>query len=65
VVRYETGYREAGVPVTLRMANAAGEYDLTLTQAREIIDAQVITIRESWNEVADLARLSTLERQAM
>ena len=47
------------------MANAAGEYDLTLAQARELIDAQVTTIRESWNEVADLARLSTLERQAM
>jgi serine/threonine-protein kinase HipA len=47
------------------MANAASEYDLTLAQAREIIDVQVTTIRESWDEVADLARLSTLERQAM
>lgn len=47
------------------MANAASEYDLTLAQAKEIIDAQVTTIRESWDDVADLARLSTLERQAM
>ena len=49
----------------ITMANAAGEYGLTLARAKEIIDAQVSTIRESWNEVADIARLSTLERQAM
>lgn len=49
----------------ITMANAASEYDLSLAQAREIIDAQVTMIRESWSEVADLARLSTLERLAM
>ena len=47
------------------MLDAAAEYDLTRAQAREIIDAQVTTIRESWDDVADLARLTTLERQAM
>ena len=47
------------------MANAAGEYDLTVAQAREIIDMQVTTIRESWAEVGDVARLGTVEREAM
>jgi serine/threonine-protein kinase HipA len=56
------GQRDARL---VTMVNAASEYDLALSQAREIIDAQVTTIRESWNEVADLARLSTVERQVM
>ena len=47
------------------VANAAGEYGLTVARAREIIDVQVTTIRESWADVADLARLITVECEAM
>ena len=43
----------------------AREYELTKREARDIIDAQVVTIRECWDDAADRARLTTAERHAM
>ncbi|MBV9823498.1 MAG: HipA domain-containing protein [Actinobacteria bacterium] len=44
---------------------AAPDYGLTRAQAREIVDRQVGTIRDSWDEVADAARMTTLERTGL
>lgn len=40
----------------------AHEYELTRRQAREIIDAQIDTIRSCWSDAADRARLTAAER---
>lgn len=41
---------------------AAGSYGLTTRQAHDIIDQQVSTIRESWPDAADEARLTSDDR---
>jgi len=45
--------------------DAADVYQLTRADAAEIIDRQVDVIRARWDEAADGARLTTLERQAL
>jgi serine/threonine-protein kinase HipA len=45
--------------------DAANVYHLTRTEAWEIIDHQISTITSSWNDAADLARLTVAERDAM
>ncbi len=44
---------------------AAREYELTTTEARNIIDHQLDVIRDHWDDAADAARLSTAERESM
>lgn len=44
---------------------AAAEYELTKRQAREVIDHQLDVIRSQWNEVADMALLTTAERDML
>jgi serine/threonine-protein kinase HipA len=41
---------------------AAGLYGLTGPQAREIIDHQIATIADAWDEVADMAAMGTDEK---
>ncbi|MDP9092142.1 MAG: HipA domain-containing protein [Actinomycetota bacterium] len=41
---------------------AANDYGLSREEARDIIDHQVTTIRENWDEVADLSRLTRVEK---
>lgn len=45
--------------------DAAGEYELSTAEAREIIDHQIEVIRAQWGDAADAARLSSAERQAL
>lgn len=45
--------------------NAAQDYGLSRAQARDIIEYQVTTIRENWDEVAELSRLTTVEKNAL
>jgi serine/threonine-protein kinase HipA len=40
-------------------------YLLTAAQARDIIDAQVQTIRNEWLDAADTARLTSSERDRL
>jgi serine/threonine-protein kinase HipA len=40
----------------------AGVYELNQVKAREIVEAQIATIDEHWDEVCDEARMSTVER---
>ncbi len=42
---------------------AAGTYLLTESEARNIIDHQVETIDAHWDEVADEAQLTAIDRQ--
>jgi serine/threonine-protein kinase HipA len=44
---------------------AAREYNLSPHEAAAIFDAQVETIRASWSEVADDARLTRREAEAL
>ncbi|MBX3697938.1 MAG: HipA domain-containing protein [Dokdonella sp.] len=44
---------------------AAACFQLSETQARAIIDAQLATVRAQWTEVCDLARLGQTERNAL
>jgi len=44
---------------------AAKDYGLTRKQARDIIDRQGSTIRDSWDEVAEFARMTTLEKDGL
>lgn len=44
---------------------AAAEYGLTGAEARDIVDYQVTTIRENWDEVADLTELTTVDRSIL
>jgi serine/threonine-protein kinase HipA len=44
---------------------ASAEYGLTEAEARDIIDHQVTTIRENWDEVADLIELTTVDRNIL
>jgi serine/threonine-protein kinase HipA len=45
--------------------NAAADYGLTRAQAREIVDFQVTTIRESWSDVVDAIELSTVDKNIL
>lgn len=56
------GERLAQVAACLRVA---GYYDLSEREAREIIDGQLHIIRTHWHEAADLARLTTAERDQL
>ncbi len=44
---------------------AAPVYGLTVPEARAIIDAQVAIIQHDWDDVADLSRLTTAERNLL
>jgi serine/threonine-protein kinase HipA len=44
---------------------AAHEYGLTLLEANELIDHIIDVIDNEWNDAADLARLTALERQQL
>ena len=41
---------------------AAGEYGLTISQAKDIVEHQVTTIRENWQEVTDMFELTTVDK---
>jgi serine/threonine-protein kinase HipA len=56
------GDRNSSFAACLR---AAPVYGLTPVQARETIDRQIETINNDWDEVADLARLTKAQRNAM
>jgi serine/threonine-protein kinase HipA len=45
--------------------DAAEVYHLSRAEAAEIIDRQVMDIREQWDDVADAARLTAAERQLL
>lgn len=45
--------------------DAAEVYHLSRAEAAEIIDRQVMDIREQWDDVADAARLTAAERQQL
>jgi serine/threonine-protein kinase HipA len=45
--------------------DAAHEYGLTRTQARDIIDRQVSIVEHSWADVCEMARLAVVERNAL
>jgi serine/threonine-protein kinase HipA len=40
-------------------------YDLTRPEATELVDSMLTTIRETWAEAADVAELTTIDRQTM
>ncbi|MDQ1733062.1 MAG: serine/threonine-protein kinase HipA [Pseudonocardiales bacterium] len=42
--------------------DAAHEYGLSRDEARDIVDHQITTIRESWDEVAEQSRLTKIEK---
>jgi len=44
---------------------AAHVYHLTTVEAQEIIDHQVETITEEWDDAADRARLTSVERRRL
>lgn len=44
---------------------AAEDYGLTTQNARDIVDHQVTTIREAWEETAQIARLTRVDRAAL
>jgi serine/threonine-protein kinase HipA len=44
---------------------AAAEYGLTVSQARNIIDHQVTTIRENWQEVTDMFELDAVDKNLL
>ncbi len=48
-----------------RCVTHAGQYHLTTTQAREIVNSQVETIHDHWHEVCDLAALNKPDRQRL
>ncbi|MFD1827575.1 MULTISPECIES: type II toxin-antitoxin system HipA family toxin [Mumia] len=56
------GRRESRLRVCLE---AAPIYQLTRAQAADIVERTVTTIRESWDDVADLARLTAVEKRAL
>ena len=45
--------------------NAAHVYGLSRAEASDIIERQVTTVRESWTDVRDLARLTQVESNAL
>jgi serine/threonine-protein kinase HipA len=45
--------------------NAAHDYALSRDEARDIVEHQVTTIRENWDEVADAARLTRVEKDVL
>lgn len=56
------GTRESSFVACLQ---AAAVYGLTTADAREIIDTQVCIINRDWTDVADLARLTTAQRNLL
>lgn len=56
------GRRESRLAVC---REASETYLLTSAEADEIIGAQVATINDQWDEAADVARLTTLDRQLL
>ncbi len=54
------GHRDSQFKVCL---DAAASYGLSTQQARGIIDHQITTIRETWDEVADRAELTADDRR--
>lgn len=44
---------------------AAPVYGLTAAEARDVIDEQIAVIERDWDEVADLARLTTAQRNVL
>ena len=55
----EDGWRDSQVA---GCAERAGIYHLSTDEATEIVDRQIAVIRSEWDEVAELARLSTAEK---
>lgn len=45
--------------------DAAREYELSTTEAREIIEEQISVIRAHWDDASDAARLTTAERRTL
>lgn len=45
--------------------DAAGEYELSATEAREIIDHQIDVMQNDWDDAADEARLTAAERRSL
>lgn len=56
------GFRFAQLAGCVR---AAREYELTASQAREIIDHQIDIVHRCWSEAAEAARLRAAERDAL
>lgn len=56
------GERRSQLAVCLRAAHV---YHLTTVEAQEIIDHQVETITEEWDDAADRARLTSVERRRL
>ena len=56
------GYRESNV---FGCIERAATYHLTKGQAGTIVDAQITSIRENWDEVCDLAELTHEQRAAL
>ena len=44
---------------------AAGEYGLTAQGARDIVDHQVTVIREAWEDAAETAELTHVDRRGL
>jgi serine/threonine-protein kinase HipA len=44
---------------------SSGTYRLRPTDAQEIVDHQVEVIHRDWNDLGDLARLSTVDRERL
>jgi serine/threonine-protein kinase HipA len=44
---------------------AAADYGLTAQEAADIVDHQVTTIRDAWDDAADVAQLTSVDRAAL
>lgn len=58
----EDGYRQSNV---FGCIERAATYHLTEAHARAIVDAQITTIRDDWDDVCDLAELTQEQRSAL
>ena len=58
----DDGYRQSNV---FGCIERAATYHLTKAHAGAIVDAQITTIRENWDEVCDLAELTQEQRSAL
>lgn len=56
------GFRDANLAGCVEHA---GEYGLTRNEASTLVDRQVSTINDEWDDAADRARLTTDERNAL
>ena len=57
-----SGYRLSQVAACIARADT---YLLTEEAAREIVDRQVATIEQEWDDVCELARLSDVDRRRL